>query len=122
MTDEEKARAFRNAAVAGGLILMQVNVHDSRFTFRLSGGPIVVPRAPQKLMVLLALARKIWGEDGEYDELMCATAERARLSSSITEKNIDWDPLDEGDGRVQFSAWLMDQQLLEMVGRLSSQA
>lgn len=113
MSDDDKARRFRRLADARGLTLSTPDAFESRFTFCLSAGTIVTSRHTALLVKLLGLAKECWGQNGDYDELLCLTAPRDDVFPSISATNVEWKLLDARKDRIEFARWLKDQHLLQ---------
>lgn len=117
MTDAEKGRRFRVEADKQGLTLSTPDSFESRFTFHLTAGTIVTSRHTKLLTQLLKLAKEIWGEDGDYLELLYVTAPRVEVFPSIAAANVEWNQA-SGKDRIEFSQWLKDQFLSTEAAKL----
>ena len=118
MTDAENARRFRVEADKRGLTLSTPDSSESRFTFHLSLGTIVTSRHTMLLTQLLKLAKECWGEDGDYVELLYATALRSEVVPSIALSNVEWKLQPSGRDRIEFASWLKDQFLSTEAAKL----
>ncbi len=119
MKDDEKAAALRKEARARHLLLKSSNDADSRFTFALKAGSIVIPRDARFVKKLLDLAAEICGErQGEHAELLDLRAARADLEPSSMPRDVVWTAKAKSEGGTRLEAWIDDQFLLEKAVRL----
>ncbi len=108
-TAKEKAALFRTKAREQGLLIDQPPEGEKRFVFRLPHGDITVSGNVAMLIQLMQVAKACWGEDGDFDELQCATATHEALSPATGTDMVEWSLKEDDSEEVQFIDWLRGQ-------------